>query len=599
MLFDSTALQAGTGGWHYTVLYSLLEVHALPTLVNLVDGAILKSAADTSTLDLQTTSRSYTTKASEQLTFNSGGIYIAIALASPATTLVAFVVRDKELKTRHQLSVMGMPSHVYWAGLFIHDCMLYSIPALGSVVIMIFTKAEPMGRRALGPYTLLICMFVPAIVLFSHILSFMYKKHLLVYQTIPLLMQFSSIGAYVAVSVLSIVPSTQDTAKTVNTVCTYLLPHYTVIGASTFMQQQYIEDKLMGQDRSYWENEQVKQALWAYAIMIPSYYAALVALDRLNSYSRPSTESVAAVADPDGVDAGVQAEEARAMDQAASYSIRARKLRKTYDVVGKDKSKGKTKLVAVNALSLTVSEGECLGLLGPNGAGKTTTIRMLTAEETIDGGEAVVNGFDVATQSHKCWGSLGFCPQHDALWVSGPCTHAFVACDSSGWLSDRLLVCAAGANNQRTPRALCTGQGPSARHGRSYAHDLRPHRSRRQAEQGAERRKPQKAQRSDCAGGAAEGVIPGRAVERDGRRDSPAHVEGHSQQPSAQLRSAHDAFDGGGRCALDPHRNHDKRQDALHRDLAGAQGGVWPGLPARGSAALGGDGGHGRAPREG
>ena len=105
------------------------------------------------------------------------GIFMAIALAAPATTIVAFVVRDKELKTRHQLSVMGLPSQIYWLGLFIHDCILYSVPALGSVIINIVTDAEPMGKEALGPYTVLTCLFVPAVVLFSYILSFMYQKH--------------------------------------------------------------------------------------------------------------------------------------------------------------------------------------------------------------------------------------------------------------------------------------------------------------------------------------------------------------------------------------------------------------------------------------
>ena len=33
--------------------------------------------------------------------------------------------------------------------------------------------------------------------------------------------------------------------------------------------------------------------------------------------------------------------------------------------------------LAVNALNLTVEEGEVFGFLGPNGAGKTTTILML------------------------------------------------------------------------------------------------------------------------------------------------------------------------------------------------------------------------------
>jgi hypothetical protein len=171
VLFDKTDVHhAGTGGeWEYTLMPSLLEVQVLPTLTNLIDNAILKTAADTSSLDMQTTSRSFAAKPSDQLSFSAGGIYIAIALAAPATTLIAFVVRDKELKTRHQLSVMGLPSSVYWLGLFIHDSCLYSITAFGSVVIMKVLGTEPMGGKALGPYTLLICLFVPTMVLFSYI----------------------------------------------------------------------------------------------------------------------------------------------------------------------------------------------------------------------------------------------------------------------------------------------------------------------------------------------------------------------------------------------------------------------------------------------
>jgi ABC-2 type transport system ATP-binding protein len=33
--------------------------------------------------------------------------------------------------------------------------------------------------------------------------------------------------------------------------------------------------------------------------------------------------------------------------------------------------------IALDALDLTVKEGEVYGYLGPNGAGKTTTIRLL------------------------------------------------------------------------------------------------------------------------------------------------------------------------------------------------------------------------------
>ena len=55
-------------------------------------------------------------------------------------------------------------------------------------------------------------------------------------------------------------------------------------------------------------------------------------------------------------------------------------------------------VIAVEGLSLDISEGEVFGFLGPNGAGKTTTVRMLTSLIGPTSGTAVVNGFAVGKQ---------------------------------------------------------------------------------------------------------------------------------------------------------------------------------------------------------
>ena len=44
---------------------------------------------------------------------------------------------------------------------------------------------------------------------------------------------------------------------------------------------------------------------------------------------------------------------------------------------------------------------ECFGLLGINGAGKTTTFRMLTGDETMTSGTAVVDRFDVREDMNR------------------------------------------------------------------------------------------------------------------------------------------------------------------------------------------------------
>ncbi len=53
------------------------------------------------------------------------------------------------------------------------------------------------------------------------------------------------------------------------------------------------------------------------------------------------------------------------------------------------------KLKAVDAISLTVNDGEIIGFIGPNGAGKTTTIKMMTGILSPDTGSVLLNGIDI------------------------------------------------------------------------------------------------------------------------------------------------------------------------------------------------------------
>ncbi|MFD7258292.1 ABC transporter ATP-binding protein [Streptomyces sp. NPDC059874] len=67
-------------------------------------------------------------------------------------------------------------------------------------------------------------------------------------------------------------------------------------------------------------------------------------------------------------------------------------------------------VVGIEALSLTVDEGEVFGFLGPNGAGKTTTLRCLTGLLRPTAGRVRVLGLDPVGDHRRLAGALGYLP---------------------------------------------------------------------------------------------------------------------------------------------------------------------------------------------
>ena len=63
--------------------------------------------------------------------------------------------------------------------------------------------------------------------------------------------------------------------------------------------------------------------------------------------------------------------------------------------------------LAVDNLSLRVSEGEIFGILGPNGAGKTTAVECLEGLRKRDDGEVRILGLDPRTDGHRLHQRIG------------------------------------------------------------------------------------------------------------------------------------------------------------------------------------------------
>jgi len=84
--------------------------------------------------------------------------------------------------------------------------------------------------------------------------------------------------------------------------------------------------------------------------------------------------------------------------------IEAHGLVKTYP------APGKTRIRALDGLTLSVPAGIIFALVGPNGAGKSTTVKILTTLAIPDEGAAIVEGIDVVAdpaQARRVIGVVG------------------------------------------------------------------------------------------------------------------------------------------------------------------------------------------------
>ena len=81
-----------------------------------------------------------------------------------------------------------------------------------------------------------------------------------------------------------------------------------------------------------------------------------------------------------------------------------------------DLTKRYGKARGIEALSISVAEGEFFGFIGPNGAGKSTTIRTLLGLISPTAGRAELFGLDCVKRRKQILAQVGYLPSEAAFY---------------------------------------------------------------------------------------------------------------------------------------------------------------------------------------
>src|SRR4029450_6192654 len=88
-----------------------------------------------------------------------------------------------------------------------------------------------------------------------------------------------------------------------------------------------------------------------------------------------------------------ESEEAK-VAQDRDLIVQATAVQKTYDT-------GVVRVDALRGIDLVLERGEMVAIMGPSGCGKTTLLNCLSGLDSIDGGEAVIEGTPLSEMSDR------------------------------------------------------------------------------------------------------------------------------------------------------------------------------------------------------
>ncbi|KAL8128675.1 hypothetical protein V2J09_017830 [Rumex salicifolius] len=433
--------QADDGSIGYTVLHNSSCQHSAPTFINLVNGAILRMASSDVNMTIQTRNHPLPMTQSQHLQHHdldafSAAIIISIAFSFIPASFAVPLVKETEVKAKHQQLISGVSILSYWASTYLWDFISFLLPSSFAIIVFcIFGLDQFIGAGSFYPTVLLFLEYGLAVASSTYCLTFFFTNHSVAQNVILLVHFFTGLILMVISFIMGLMEATASANSYLKNVFR-LSPGFCFADglASLALVRQGMKDKssdgvldwnITGASICYLGIESLLYFLLTLgleyfparkltSIPVSSFWRSTSAIcKKRTGYAfepllEPSSIDMSLDIDED---MDVSTERERVLSGTADNAILyLRNLRKVYPGGNKRCEK-----VAVHSLTFAVQEGECFGFLGTNGAGKTTTLSMLSGEECPTDGTAFIFGNDIRSKPKATRKHIGYCPQFDAL----------------------------------------------------------------------------------------------------------------------------------------------------------------------------------------
>ncbi|XP_010554823.1 PREDICTED: ABC transporter A family member 1 [Tarenaya hassleriana] len=431
------------GSLGYTVLHNSTCQHAGPIYINVMNAAILRLATRNKNMTIRTHNHPLPTTKSQHLQRHdldafSAAIIVNIAFSFIPASFAVPIVKEREVKAKHQQLISGVSVFSYWVSTYIWDFVSFLFPSTFAMILFyIFGLEQFIGIGRFVPTVIMFLEYGLAIASSTYCLTFFFSEHSMAQNVVLLVHFFTGLILMVISFVMGLIPATASANSSLKNYFR-LSPGFCFSDglASLALLRQGMKDKsshgvldwnVTGASICYLGLESIFYFLVTLGLeLLPVQKIMSISISDWWQNSKVLKHSAGGSGhlepllkdSPDGVlldiedDVDVQNERARVLSGSTDNAIcYLRNLRKVYPGTKYHGPK-----VAVQSLTFSVQAGECFGFLGTNGAGKTTTLSMLSGEETPTSGTAFVFGKDIVASPKAIRQHIGYCPQFDALF---------------------------------------------------------------------------------------------------------------------------------------------------------------------------------------